>query len=162
MSCGGSSDRATDMMGASPKEAVVTRADIDLLLARHHEAFASRSAEALTTGHTENGTFYSPAASTVTGRAEIRKVYEYWLTAFPDMQFSWRAPIIDGERVALFWHFAGTLAGQFFGDVRPGTRVEFDGAADYVLSPEVIVSARHLFDFTGALVAAGVLRIKPA
>ena len=139
----------------------MTRADIDRLLARHQEAFASRSAAALTDGHTEFGTFYSPAVGTVTGHAEIRKVYEYWLTAFPDMDFTWRDPIIDGQRVALFWHFGGTLTGKFFGDVRPGTRVQFDGAAEYVVSPEGIVSARHLFDFTGALVAAGVLKVKP-
>ena len=139
----------------------MTRAEIDRLLARHQEAFASRSAAALTAGHTEDGTFYSPAAGAVTGRAEIRKVYEYWLTAFPDMVFTWGVPIIDGQRVALFWHFGGTLAGQFFGDVRPGTRVQFDGAAEYGVSPEGIVSARHLFDFTGALVAAGVLKVKP-
>ena len=139
----------------------MSRADVDRLLARHQEAFASRSAAALTAGHTEFGTFYSPAAGTVTGHAEIRKVYEYWLTAFPDMEFTWRAPIIDGQRVALFWHFGGTIAGQFFGDVRPGTRVQFDGAAEYVLSTEGIVSARHLFDFTGALIVAGVLKVKP-
>jgi predicted ester cyclase len=78
------------------------------------------------------------------------------------MEFTWRQPLIDGPRVALFWHFGGTIAGQFFGDVKPGTRVEFEGAAEYVVSPEGIVSARHLFDFTGALVAAGVLRVKPA
>jgi predicted ester cyclase len=139
----------------------MTRADVEQLLARHQEAFASRSAAALTAGHIETGTFYSPAVGTVTGREEIRKVYEYWLTAFPDMDFTWDAPLIDGTRVALFWHFAGTLSGNFFGEVRPGTRVRFDGAADYVLSPDGIVTARHLFDFTGALVAAGVLKIKP-
>lgn len=139
----------------------MTRADIERLLARHQQAFAGRSAAALTADHTESGTFYSPAVGTVTGQTEIRKVYEYWLTAFPDMEFTWRAPIIDGQRLALFWRFGGTLAGQFFGDVRPGTRVEFDGAAEYVVSPDGIVTARHLFDFTGALVAAGVLKIKP-
>jgi predicted ester cyclase len=142
-------------------EPAMTRADIDQLLARHHQAFASRSAAALTAGHTESGSFFSPAAGTVTGHTEIRKVYEYWLTAFPDMEFTWGPPIIDGQRVALFWHFGGTLAGKFFGDVRPGTRVQFDGAAEYLVSPEGIVSARHLFDFTGALVAAGVLKVKP-
>jgi predicted ester cyclase len=140
----------------------MTRADIDRLLARHQQAFATRSAEALTASHTEGGSFYSPAAGTVTGQTEIRKVYDYWLTAFPDMVFTWSTPIIEGDRVALFWHFGGTLAGRFFGDVKPGTHVEFDGAAEYVVSPDGIVSARHLFDFTGALVAAGVLRIKPA
>ena len=77
------------------------------------------------------------------------------------MELTWDRPIVDGERAALFWNFRGTLAGKFFGDVRPGTHVTFAGAAEYVLSPEGIVSARHLFDFTGALVAAGVLKIKP-
>ena len=59
------------------------------------------------------------------------------------------------------WHFGGTVAGQFFGEVRPGTLVQFDGAAEYLVSPEGIVSARHIFDFTGALVTAGVLRVRP-
>jgi predicted ester cyclase len=97
----------------------------------------------------------------VTGRANIQKVYEYWFSAFPDMVFTWGPPIIEGDRVALFWHFGGTVAGQFFGDVRPGTLVQFDGAAEYLLSSEGIVTARHLFDFTGALVTAGVLKVKP-
>lgn len=140
----------------------MTRSEIDALLARHQQSFASRSAEALANDHTENGTFFSPAAGTVTGRAEIRKVYEYWIAAFPDIEFTWAAPLVDGDRVALFWKFSGTLAGKFFGDVKPGTRVAFAGAAEYLLSPAGIVSARHLFDFTGALVAAGVLKVKPS
>lgn len=139
----------------------MTRPEIDALLARHAESFASRSAAALAGDHTLTGTFYSPAAGTVTGRPEIRKVYDYWLDAFPDMMLVWETPIVEGNRVALFWRFAGTLAGEFFGDVKPGTHVEFSGAAEYILSPEGIVSARHLFDFTGALVAAGVLKVKP-
>jgi len=139
----------------------MTRPEIDAFLARHQQSFASRSAETLAADHTEHGTFYSPAAGTVTGHAEIRKTYEYWLSAFPDMDFTWGPPIIEGDRVALFWHFGGTVAGQFFGDVKPGTRVQFDGAAEYVVSPEGIVSARHIFDFTGALVTAGVLKVRP-
>jgi predicted ester cyclase len=139
----------------------MTRSEIDALLTRHQESFASRSAATVAADHTEQGTFYSPAAGTVTGRAEIQKVYDYWFSAFPDMEFTWGPPIVDGDRVALFWHFTGTVSGQFFGDVNPGTRVQFDGAAEYVLSPAGIVSARHLFDFTGALIIAGVLKVKP-
>ena len=139
----------------------MTRPEIDALLTRHQQSFASRSAAALAADHAEHGTFYSPAAGTVTGRDNIQKVYEYWLSAFPDMDFTWGPPIVEGSRVALFWHFAGTVAGQFFGDVRPGTRVQFDGAGALVVSREGIVSVRHLFDFTGALVTAGVLKVKP-
>ena len=140
----------------------MTKPEIDAFLAHHQQSFASRSAATIAGDHTEHGTFESPAAAVVTGRAEIQKVYEYWLSAFPDMDFTWQDPIIEGDRVALFWHFGGTVAGQFFGEVRSGTKVQFDGAAEYVLSPEGIVSARHVFDFTGALVTAGVLKVKPA
>jgi predicted ester cyclase len=139
----------------------MTRPEIDTLLTRHAQSFASRNPASLAANHTAHGTFHSPAAGTVTGRAEIQKVYEFWLKAFPDLEFTWGAPIVEGDRVALFWHFRGTAAGPFFGDVRPGTRVEFTGAGEYVVSPEGIVSARHVFDFTGALVTAGVLKVKP-
>lgn len=139
----------------------MTRSEIQDLLTLHLQSFASRSAEKLTGDHAPDGTFYSPAAGLVRGRDEIRKVYEYWLTAFPDMDMTWDAPLIDDHRAALFWRFRGTANGTFFGDVRPGTRVEFSGAAEYLVSPAGIVSARHVFDFTGALVTAGVLKVKP-
>jgi predicted ester cyclase len=139
----------------------VTRSEIETLLARHQQSFASRSADALTADHAPDGSFTSPAAGTATGHADIRKVYEYWLAAFPDMEMTWGPPLIDGDRVALFWRFRGTVHGEFFGDVKPGTRVEFTGAAEYVVSPAGIVSARHMFDFTGALIAAGVLKVRP-
>lgn len=140
----------------------MTRTEMEAFLAHHQQSFASRSATTIAADHSEHGTFYSPAAGAVTGRPNIEKVYDYWFSAFPDMEFTWGPPIIEGDRVALFWHFRGTVAGQFFGDVKPGTRVQFDGAAEYVLTPEGILTARHVFDFTGALVTAGVLRVKPA
>lgn len=139
----------------------MTRAEVQAVLDRHHQAFASRDAAVLAAEHAPDGTFESPAASIVRGRAAIEGVYAYWLRAFPDLDFTWREPVIDGDRVAFFWHFRGTLMGEFFGHSRPGTRVEFPGAAEYDLSPTGIVRARHVFDFTGALVTAGVLKVKP-
>ena len=35
------------------------------------------------------------------------------------------------------------------------------GAAEFVFGDEGIVSVRHIFDFSQALVTAGVLKIKP-
>ena len=139
----------------------MTRAEILTMIERHRQAFLSRSAETLAAGHAEGGTFESQAAGLVRGRSRIQGVYAYWLQAFPDLEFTWSEPVIDGDRVALFWHFKGTLAGEFFGHTQPGARVEFAGAGEYVLSPQGIVSARHVFDFTGALVSAGVLKVKP-
>lgn len=140
----------------------MTRAEIDALLDRHRESFASRNPDRLAGDHLEHGTFSSPAAGNVTGRERIREVYQYWLEAFPDMEFTWDPPIVEGTRAALFWRFRGTLSGKYFGEARAGARIEFPGAAEYVLSPEGIVSARHVFDFTGTLVNAGVLKVKPA
>ena len=139
----------------------MTRAEIEAWLARHQQSFDSHSASVLAADHVPDGTFYSPAAGQVTGRAAIEKVYEYWLEAFPDMQMTLGKPIIEDNRAALFWNFHGTLHGQFFGDVKPGTKVAFPGSAEYLFSPEGIVSVTHLFDFTGALVSAGVLKVKP-
>jgi uncharacterized protein (TIGR02246 family) len=139
----------------------MTRSEIDALLEQHRAAFDSRDAERLAAGHAENGTFTSPAAGKVTGRTQIQAVYEYWFKAFPDLEFTWDEPLVDGDRLALFWHFKGTLSGPFFGEIKLGTRVEFLGAGEYLVSPEGIVQARHVFDFTGALVNAGVLKVKP-
>jgi hypothetical protein len=36
------------------------------------------------------------------------------------------------------------------------------GAAEYRFSEEGIVVARHVFDFSGTLMRAGVLKVKPA
>jgi len=141
----------------------MTRAEILELAERHARAFASRDAVQLAAGHTIDGTFESQAAGLVRGRKAIEGVYAYWLRAFPDLEFTWREPVIDGDRVALFWQFRGTLAGgEFFGPAKPGARVEFAGAGEYLISPEGIVSVKHVFDFTGALVSAGVLKIKPS
>lgn len=140
----------------------MTRADIEARLERHKASFARRSVDALAGDHAPDGTFDSPAQRKAVGRAAIADVYRYWLTAVPDMTFDWRAPIIEGNRVALFWHFTGTVAGPFFGEARPGTRLEMDGAAEYVFSEDGIQSATHVFDFSGALVKAGALKVKPS
>ena len=36
------------------------------------------------------------------------------------------------------------------------------GAAEYTVSEQGIVAARHVFDFSGTLMRAGVLKVKPA
>src|SRR5262245_41782988 len=118
----------------------MTRQAILALIQKHSEAFASRDPARLAAGHVEDGTFESQAAGRVRGREAIQGVYSYWLKAFPDLEFTWRDPIIDGDRVALFWHFRGTLSGgEFFGHAQAGARVEFLGAGEYVVSPEGIV-----------------------
>ena len=49
-----------------------------------------------------------------------------------------------------------------FGDVKVGARVNMQGAAEYTVSDAGIIAARHVFDFSGTLLRAGVLKVKPA
>ena len=139
----------------------MTRAVIEQYLADHQAAFLARSADALAATHAPTGTFESPAHGLVRGRDAIRSIYQYWYDAFPDLLLVWDAPVIEPPRAALFWKFEGTTTGPFFGEVRPGTAIRMSGAAEYVFGDDGIQSVRHIFDFSQALVAAGVLKIKP-
>jgi hypothetical protein len=140
----------------------MTRTAIERLLARQKDAFARRDADALTLVHAPNGTFDSPAYGVVTGREAILGVYRYWYRAFPDFLLTWDSPLIDPPRASYFWTFIGTAAGPFFGDVKIGSKVSITGAAELTACDDGIAAIRHVFDFSGTLLRAGVLKVKPS
>jgi hypothetical protein len=140
----------------------MTRDAIENLLARQKDAFARRDIEALTALHAPKGTFESPAYGIIAGRDSIRDVYRYWYTAFPDFLLTWESALIDPPRASYFWTFTGTVAGPFFGDVKVGSKVSMIGASEATFGVEGILAIRHVFDFSGALMRAGVLKVKPA
>ena len=140
----------------------MTRDAIELLLARHKQGYLHRDVDALAATHAEHATFDSPAYGVVNGREAIREIFRYWYTAFPDMLLTWESALIDPPRAAWFWTLDGTAAGQFFGDVKVGTKVRMIGASECECSEEGIVAIRHVFDFSGALVRTGVMKMKPS
>jgi predicted ester cyclase len=140
----------------------MTRSAIEDLLAKQKEAFARRDVEALTMLHAPDGTFESPAYGVVTGRDAIRNIYRYWYTAFPDFLLTWESSLIDPPRASYFWKFDGTTAGPFFGDVKVGSKIAMIGGTEATFGPEGILAIRHVFDFSGTLMRAGVLKVKPA
>jgi hypothetical protein len=127
----------------------MTREDILSLLSSHQEAFLARDAARLALQHAPAGTFQSPAHGIVEGREAIGEVYRYWFT------------VVDGDRAGVFWTFSGTAHGPFFGVVGAGTLIEMPGAAEYVFADGLIRSVCHVFDFSGVLMRAGVLKVKP-
>jgi len=139
----------------------MTRADIEDVLAKQKDAFARRDASTLASLHAPDGTFESPAYGVVTGRQAIHDIYRYWYGAFPDFLLTWDSAIIDPPRAAYFWTFTGTAAGPFFGEVKIGSKVKMLGAAELVLGSHGIIRTRHVFDFSGTLMRAGVLKVKP-
>ena len=140
----------------------MTRTAIEQLLARQKDAFARRDADALALVHAPNGTFDSPAYGVVTGREAILGVYRYWYKAFPDFLLTWDSPLFDPPRASYFWTFIGTAAGPFFGDVKIGSKVSITGAAELTAGDDGIAAIRHVFDFSGTLLRAGVLKVKPS
>lgn len=140
----------------------MTRDEILALLERHRAAFKRQDAEALGADYADESTFTSPAHGVVTGRPAITEVYRYWFTAFPDLLITWDEPLVDGDRAAVFWTFAGTSRGPFFGVVGAGSRVELRGAAEYRFGDGGITSVRQIYDFSSMLVKTGVLKVKPA
>ena len=78
------------------------------------------------------------------------------------MQITWDEALVDGDRAAVFWRFAGTSRGPFFGVVGAGSRVELRGAAEYRFADGAIQNVRHIYDFSAILVKTGVLKVKPA
>jgi hypothetical protein len=140
----------------------MTRVAIEMLLARHKEGYARRDVDALAATHGEHATFDSPAYGVVTGREAIREIFRYWYTAFPDMLLTWDSALIDPPRASWFWTLDGTAAGQFFGDVKIGSKIRMIGASECECGDEGILAIRHVFDFSGALVRTGVMKMKPA
>ena len=140
----------------------MSRTEIEQQLARHKEAFARRDIDGLAALHALEGTFESPAYGVIKGRQAIRDVYRYWYAAFPDFLLTWDSALIDPPRASFFWQFDGIAAGPFFGEVKVGAKVTMIGAAELVLGPEGILSIRHVFDFSGTLLRAGVLKVKPS
>jgi predicted ester cyclase len=140
----------------------MTREAIEALLARHKRAYLQRDVEALVGCHAPDGSFESPAYGVVHGRDAIRDVYRYWYRAFPDFLLTWDVALIDPPRASFFWTFDGTSQGPFFGEVRPGSKIHMIGATECEIGAEGMLSARHVFDFSGALVRMGVLKVKPS
>jgi predicted ester cyclase len=140
----------------------MTRGDIEQLLARHKAAYLGRDIEALVACHAPDGSFESPAYGTVRGRDAIRDIYRYWYRAFPDFLLTWESALIDPPRASFFWTFEGTVEGPFFGEVKAGTKIQMIGASECECGRQGIIAIRHVFDFSGALVRTGVLKVKPA
>ena len=140
----------------------MTREDIEQLLARHKTAYLQRDVDALASCHSPDASFESPAYGVVHGRDAIRDVFRYWFRAFPDLMLTWESPLIDPPRASFFWMFEGTAEGPFFGEVRTGTKIQMIGATECECHGGFILRVRHVFDFSGALVRTGVLRVKPS
>jgi steroid delta-isomerase-like uncharacterized protein len=140
----------------------MNRQDIVTLFDRRNESWRQRDAAALAADHAPDAVAESPMQGRLVGRARIGEVYESWFKAFPDLVFTTRELLIDGNRVAQIYGVTGTQAAPFGGVPATGRRIDFRGAWIYTLSPEgLITHDERLYDVTAVLVQLGALRAKP-
>ena len=140
----------------------MTREEITAMFNRREDAWDAHDAALLASHHAPDAVVISPTGGVLEGRPEIERIYQMWFKAFPDLRFSERDLLIDGDRVAMTMTVAGTHAGDFFGLPASGRQVKFICAFIYTLKDGQIVHERRVLDFTGVLVQVGVIRAKPA
>jgi predicted ester cyclase len=139
----------------------MSREDMLALFARRDAAWKGRDVRALTESHAINGVVISPTGGVLEGRDEIRRVYEIWLSAFPDLTFESEDLLIDGSRAVQVASVCGTHSGDFFGVPATGRKVSFACALVVSVENGEIAHERRILDFTGVLIQVGVLKAKP-
>jgi uncharacterized protein (TIGR02246 family) len=141
---------------------VMTRADLEALVEHRAEALRHHDPMALARLHTEDAVVESPMFATLHGRQAIEQSYRALFSAFPDLDGTTDAVVVDPPRVAVFTAFSATHVGDIFG--LPGThrRIHFTVSHLLAFENDLIAHERRIYDFTGMLLQVGVLRAKPA
>ena len=140
----------------------MNRENIAALFARRADAWARRDAAALAADHAETGTADSPMQGRLDGRQRIHDVYAHWFASFPDLVFTSKTLLIDGDQVAQFFNIRGTQSAPFGGVPATGRRIEMNGALLFAIGPDgLFVHEQRVYDVTGVLVQLGVLKGKP-
>jgi predicted ester cyclase len=74
-----------------------------------------------------------------------------------------REPIVNGNRVAVFFSVAATHEGDLMGIAGSGRRCAFEGVSLFQLGPDLLIEEeRRVCDFTRLLIQLGVLRVRVA
>ena len=138
----------------------MTRRDMIVLMAARQEGWRRRDPKALAAVHSETCTVDSPIFARMTGRAQIEASYQALFTSFPDWDHQPGTPIIDGDRLAQYYHATATHVGDFMGLAGSGRRFEIHGVMLCRVADGLVVEEQRLYDFTGLLLQLGVLKVR--
>jgi steroid delta-isomerase-like uncharacterized protein len=139
----------------------MTRDEILQLLSQRAEAWAAHDPAALAATHAPDGVVRSPFGGVLEERSEIERIYRLWFAALPDIKLHVDEVLIDGQRAVQIGRVAATHSGDFFGVPATGRHVEAPLALLLIFADGLVAEERRIYDFTGILVQAGVLKAKP-
>jgi steroid delta-isomerase-like uncharacterized protein len=140
----------------------MTRKEVESLFKRRIEVQNSHDIPAMLSLYTDDCILESPTAgSPVRGAAGVENVHRVWMTGFPDVVFTSKELLIDGNRVAQVMEATGTDAGGFMGLAPTGKTFRTPIVIICTLKDGKIQHERRIYDFTGLLVQIGVLKAKP-
>jgi steroid delta-isomerase-like uncharacterized protein len=140
----------------------MNREEIVALFARRIDAWARRDAAALAADHAEDAVSDSPMQGRLEGRRRIHDVYANWFASFPDLVFTSKEILVDGDRVAQFFNIRGTQTAPFGGVPATGRRFDVNGALLFTIGKDgLFVAEQRVYDVTAMLVQLGVLKGKP-
>ena len=140
----------------------MTRQQIEDLVARRERAINHRDIAAYTALYAEDAVLESPTAGgTVQGRTALAEIAAAWFSGFPDVQFTGRSLLIDGDQAVSVGEMHGTDSGGFLG--LPPTNKPFLLQMVFLsrVKDGLIVYEQPIYDFTGMLIQIGVLKAKP-
>jgi steroid delta-isomerase-like uncharacterized protein len=140
----------------------MTHENLRAFIENQKAAWHRRDSVTLAAGHTDDGIVVSPMFTTVRGRAAIEASYRALFSSFPDWRISLEDPIVEDDRVAMFFTATATHVGEFMGFPGSGRRFEIQGVMMFKMQGGLIAEERRVYDFTGLLLQTGVLRGKPA
>jgi steroid delta-isomerase-like uncharacterized protein len=124
----------------------MNREDIVAVFAHREDAWTRHGVTALAADHAEDAMAESPAGS-AQGRRRIAESYDHWSKSFPDLTFTTRELVIDGDRIAQFFTIKGTQTAPFGGVPATGRRIDFSGVCLFTLGPDgQFVREQRLYD----------------
>ena len=140
----------------------LSRAELQAVSDRLHDAFTRRDPVAIAACHTHDGVVESPMFATLRGHKAIEEAQRAFFTAFPDATWSIDATVIDPPYVAVFQTMHATHGNEFFGLPATGRHIDVRVSRLFKIEGDLIAHETRIYDFTGLLVQVGVLRAKPA
>ena len=139
----------------------MTRDQIAAMFERRRVAYERHDAATLVADYAVDCVIESPSGGTHKGQAAAERVLRAVFDAL-DVKLHQQSVIIDSDAVAQVVSIEGQDVGDFLGLPPTGKSFRVPGVFLYDLRDGRIAHERRIYDFTGLLIQAGLLKAKPA